>query len=87
MEEDKLWKITTLDSRNVALNAKTEMNDFEQLNYGSESLWEEWIWRSMKMVALNAKTETNDFEQLNYDFKSLWDEWLWRPMKMVALTT
>ena len=89
MEEDKLWKITTSDSRNVALNAKTEMNDFEQLNYGSESLWEEWIWRSMKMVALKANRrkwwlwtpmeENGDFECLN------WKTWLWAP-KIVEVT-
>ena len=54
MEEDKLWKITTLNAWNVALNAKIETNDFEQLNYGSESLWEEWLWRPMKMVTLNS---------------------------------
>ena len=38
MEEDKLWKVTTLNARNVVLNAKTKMNDFEQLNYGYECL-------------------------------------------------
>ena len=45
MEEDKLWKVTTLNAKNVVLNAwnvvlnaKTKMNDFEQLNYESKSL-------------------------------------------------
>ena len=45
MEEDKLWKVTTLNAKNVVLNAwnvvlnaKTKMNDFEQLNYGYECL-------------------------------------------------
>ena len=46
--------ITTLNAWNVDLNAKIEMNDFEQLNYGSKILWEEWLWKHMRMVALNA---------------------------------
>ena len=54
MEEDKLWNIMTFTAWNVALNAKTETNDFEQLNYGSERLWDELFWRPMRMVALNA---------------------------------
>ena len=52
MEDDKLWKIMTLNTWNVALNANTEMKDFEQLNYGfeclivyngSERLWKLWL--------------------------------------------
>ena len=55
MEEDELWNITTLNAWNVALNAKTEMNDFEQLNYGSKSLWEWWLLMPKTVeVALNA---------------------------------
>ena len=39
MEENELWKNTTSNAWNVALNVKTETNDFEQLlNYGFECL-------------------------------------------------
>ena len=84
MEDDKLWKIMTLNAWNVALNAKTEMKDFEQLNYGfeclivyngSERLWKWWLW-TPKTMALNA------YE--NVSSERLWEKWLW---KVVALNT
>ena len=67
MEEDKLWKIMTPNTWNVALNAKTETNDFEQLNYGFECLWEEWLWRPIEMVALNAQNSNSERQ---------WEKWL-----------
>ena len=83
MEDDKLWKVEASNAWNVALNAKTKMNDFEQLNYGYECLWEEWLWRPMEMVTLKAKVrkwwlwtpmeENGGFERLN------WKTWLWTP--------
>ena len=60
MEEDKSWKIITLNAWNVALNAKAEMDDFEQLNYGFKYL-KLWLWTPMGEIALKT-----------YDFKHLW---------------
>ena len=60
VEEDNPWKIMTPNSWNVAVNAKTEMNNFEQLNYGSKCL-KLWLWPLMGEVALKA-----------YNSKHLW---------------
>ena len=96
MDEDKLWKTTTLRTWNVALNAKTKMNDFEQLNYGSKCLivsngferqTKKWIWTPKWGVWLWTPTREmalNAYE--GNDSECLWKLWIWMlKLKEVAI--